>query len=68
MRVVRLQGLQSLSDGGVSSLAAFTYGFFTVHARYENLFISFAFSLLMFGDKVNCKLLHKAEVTKVSDQ
>ena len=40
------------------------YGFFTAHAGYENLSISFAFSLLMFGDTVNCKV----EVTKVSEQ
>jgi len=44
------------------------YGFFTAHARYENLSISFAFSHLMFGDTVNCKVLHKVEVTKVSQQ
>ena len=44
------------------------YGFFTAHARYENLSILFSFSLLIFGGTVNCKVLHKVEVTKVSEQ
>jgi hypothetical protein len=44
------------------------HGFFTAHARCENLSISFAFSFLMFGDTVICKVLHKVEVTKVSEQ